>query len=159
MPQVPYTPHANAYELSNLFQTVKPKRVHPLIPRCYADNRMSVIAADLLNDDCEIVENDNFPENHESEDENSVRAFFDTSREISGELSSDEMYNDAPVLDLLSDDDQNRYIFFLKLKHFVEEFPTDFRFCLLICCWFWFFSTANNHQMTKRIKNKQIALN
>lgn len=42
-PQIPYTPHANAFELNAIFEMLKPQRVYPLIQRSYPDDQMSAI--------------------------------------------------------------------------------------------------------------------
>lgn len=72
-----------------------------MIERCYADDKMSVIPKDILNDGCEIVGDENFPENWEREEQQ--RVFLDLSDDISGDLSSGEDF--GPVSDLTCDED------------------------------------------------------
>lgn len=76
---------------------------------------MSAIQMDLLNDDCEIVDDDNFSVNFpENEHEDSYHSFFDQSQNsISGGMSTEIS---GPIInDLSFDDTQLRYFFFINL--------------------------------------------
>lgn len=106
--QVPYTPHANAFELFTLFHAIQPKRVYPLIKRTYSDDQMSTIPMDILNDDCEIVDDGDFPEDQRIELEESQRSFLDISQDYEdlGDLPSSEEISD-PISDVCTDDDDD----------------------------------------------------
>lgn len=91
--QVPYTPHAGAHELHDLFYTVQPKRVHPLIKQSYNDDQMTVISEHILNPNCEIVGYDldesiiEVEEQLEDVDNSGGGSFLELSDLISGEVS------------------------------------------------------------------------
>lgn len=126
---VPYTPHANAFELFTLLQAVNPQRVCPIIKRTYADDRMSTIPTDLLNDDCEIVDDDDIPEDMEIVPENSQSSFLKRTQDSEDldELFSEEI--SEPDLCTRSDDDEDelRYgCILLKTHENFIEFPINF---------------------------------
>lgn len=78
-----------------------------MIQRSYADDQLAVIPMDLLNDNCEIVDDDNFPENWEQNAlEDSYHTFLTVSQDIiSGDLSSMDI--SGPILDVES----QRYLY------------------------------------------------
>lgn len=83
-----------------------------MIQPSYADDQMSAIQMDLLNDDCEIVDDDNFSVNFpENGHEDSLHTFLDQSQNsISGEMSTEIS---GAIDDLSSDNEQLRYFFLL----------------------------------------------
>lgn len=98
MPQIPYTPHANATELEKLFRTIEPERVHTLIQQSYADDQATVIPKKILNDHCEIVD-DGCSVNWTNEHEDSNGSFLQfTQHDCSDDIS-------GPISDLSSSDE------------------------------------------------------
>lgn len=53
--QIKYASHAGAYTLAEMFEVIKPKRIHPIIQNELAGNEISKIPDDILNDGCEII--------------------------------------------------------------------------------------------------------
>ncbi|XP_055314982.1 uncharacterized protein LOC129575411 [Sitodiplosis mosellana] len=111
---VPYTPHATSYVLHSLFQTLKPKRVHPLVPCGLNDDHMTIIPEDILNDGCQIIDinandsnaNEIWNEGEEAADVDSATSFLDLSDEYSDDFSTevDEMsIQEVVQLENLSD--------------------------------------------------------
>lgn len=111
---MPYTPHAGAYELHNLFKVVQPKRVHPLVRQSFIDDQMCVIPSQLLNDGCEIVgfeldESIELKDRSErmelsnalaSGNEGSDDSFLELSQVLSGEISDLSSEISGPILDV-----------------------------------------------------------
>lgn len=53
--QITYASHAGAYTLAEMFEVIKPKRIHPMIQNELIENEISKIPDDILNDGCEII--------------------------------------------------------------------------------------------------------
>lgn len=79
--------------------------MYPIIKRTYADDQMSTIPMDILNDDCEIVDGDDFPEDMEVELDGSQRSllFISQDNEDLGDSFSEEISGPEP--DIFTDDD------------------------------------------------------